>query len=63
MARFHLTQASNWQRTEYIEIETLEQLLAFAEEHGDLVIRKERDYKDLVDLDSFEIVIYDTYME
>lgn len=58
MAMFILKQASDWQRKEPIEINTMEELLAFVEEHGDIVIYSKRD-----DEEHQTLTIYDTYLE
>lgn len=58
MAKFTLKQASDWQREELIEINSLEELLAFVEEHGDIVIYSKRDHEEHQTL-----TIYDTYLE
>lgn len=58
MAKFTLKQASDWQREEPIEINSLEELLAFVEEHGDIIIYSKREYEEHQTL-----TIYDTYVE
>lgn len=58
MAVFILKQASDWQRKEPIEINTMEELLAFVEKHGDIVIYSKRD-----DEEHQTLTIYDTYLE
>lgn len=58
MAIFILRQASDWQREEPIEINTMKELLAFVEEHGDIVIRSKR-----TDEEHQALIIYDTYLE
>lgn len=58
MAMFMLKQASDWQREEPIEISTMEELLAFIEEHGDIVIHSKRSDEEYQTL-----TIYDTYLE
>ncbi len=58
MAMFTLKQASDWQRKEQIEINTMEELLAFVEEHGDIVIYSKREHEEHQTL-----TIYDTYLE
>lgn len=58
MAVFMLKQASDWQRKEPIEINTMEELLAFVEEHGDIVIYSKRNDEEYQTL-----TIYDTYLE
>jgi hypothetical protein len=64
MAIFKLTQASNCQREETVEIKTLEELLEFVRKvGGDIILRQERDYVNGGYLESFEIVIYDDYVE
>lgn len=64
MAIFKLTQASNCQREETVEIKTLEELLEFVRKvGGDIILRQERDYVNGGHLESFEIVIYDDYVE
>lgn len=67
MAIFRLRQASDWQRDETIEINTLDELLAFVEEHGDIIVTLET--VKVGGVFSFEtkkqpqIKIYDTYVE
>ena len=58
MAVFILKQASDWQRAEPIEINTMEELLAFVEEHGDIIICSKR-----TDEEHQTLTIYDTYVE
>lgn len=58
MAVFILKQASDWQRAEPIEINTMEELLEFVEEHGDIVIHGKR-----TDEEHQTLTIYDTYLE
>lgn len=58
MAVFILKQASDWQKKEPIEINTMEELLAFVEKHGDIVIYSKRD-----DEEHQTLTIYDTYLE
>lgn len=58
MAVFILKQASDWQRAEPIEINTMEELLAFVEEHGDIILCSKR-----TDEEHQTLTIYDTYVE
>lgn len=58
MAVFILKQASDWHRAEPIEINTMEELLAFVEEHGDIIVYSKRTYEEHQTL-----TIYDTYVE
>jgi len=58
MAVFILKQASDWQRAEPIEINTMEELLAFVEEHGDIIVCSKR-----TDEEHQTLTIYDTYVE
>ena len=58
MAVFILKQASDWQRAEPIEINTMEELLAFVEEHGDIIV-----YSKRTDEGHQTLTIYDTYVE
>jgi hypothetical protein len=58
MAKFTLKQASDWQREEPIEINSLEELLAFVEKHGDVIIYSKREHEEHQTL-----TIYDTYVE
>lgn len=67
MAIFRLTQASDWQRDETVEINTVDELLAFVEEHGDIIVTLKT--VKVGGVFSFEtkkepqIKIYDTYVE
>ena len=63
MTAFKLTQASNYEREETVEINTLEELLDFVRKEGGLILKQERDYKNGGYLDSFKITIYDDYVE
>lgn len=63
MVIFKLTQASNCQREETVEINTLEELLDFIRKEGDIILRQERDYDNGGYRDSFELTIYDDYVE
>lgn len=58
MAVFILKQASDWHRAEPIEINTMEELLAFVEEHGDIIVHSKR-----TDEEHQTLTIYDTYVE
>lgn len=58
MAMFILKQASDWHREEPIEINTMEELLAFVEEHGDIIVHSKR-----TDEEHQTLTIYDTYVE
>ena len=58
MAVFILKQASDRQRAEPIEINTMEELLAFVEEHGDIIVCSRR-----TDEEHQTLTIYDTYVE
>lgn len=57
MAVFMLKQASDWHRAEPIEINTMEGLLAFVEEHGDIIV-----YSKRTDEEHQTLTIYDTYV-
>ena len=72
--RFSITRTSDWQNCpcresvfnretqEYnIEINTLEELVAFAKKYGDLVLKDDNDYGKEKDIPSIEI--YDDYRE
>ena len=55
--KFILTQASDWNRKDEIEINSLAELMSLVDEYGSIIIYQQDNYSDP------EIKIYDDYVE
>ncbi len=57
--KFYVTRTSDWKYKEQVEINTLEELIDFVRDNGDIIIQKPYPYRD--NLPSIEI--YDDWRE